>query len=213
MLPVIISSSARVCRNTTLTVLDSRRIMSTTRRVFHKPALQRLARAATATVILAGLFVGLPQAQAGQNSNQGRRATWWWPTGIGITSMGGDGGAALASTANISYAESRFVSIRCVRFLEIWGGDPDNHQEEFALMYGVCTPDWRWGLFSVCAGPAYNHQDTDHKGKSFVGLAYECQTIFKPLPQVGLGWSLFGDLNGTDSMLGFGLSLTIGWIH
>ncbi len=170
------------------------------------------------------LCIGLSEAA---QPPRGPETPWWLSTGVGIAGNEHDGvGVYGRSSLNISFAKYRFAAFRYMQTLEPMLRSWDR-MREYALMVGLCTPNNRWGLISIAAGPAYNYfSNPDYyvneigvpihgleKSGSTIGLAYESQLMFKPVRYIGLGLVLAGNSNSEESVIGGMLSLTVGWIE
>lgn len=153
-------------------------------------------------VCLAGLLlVGAPLSHAAEGDAAPPDRTCVWASGgVGVGSGGGAVGAAL-------YYERRgtLIGVRTVAAGRVMGGS----QFDVGVLYGYATRSPR-GFTALAAGLAmvdYGDESTT------IGIPLQFQAMWTPTSVVGLGVTLFGDINTEKSFGGWLLCLNIGKVR
>lgn len=163
---------------------------------------------------LVGIFLcaSIEASHAQTDSNTVNKKHYWVNFGIGAGSVGEEGGAI---TANISYQFGKnLFSLRALGNGELFG----KSMSDYGLLYGQSLK--QNSLFvSVGAGLAlvegsishglFSNQEAEKIGPT-IGIPFEAQLFWRPLPFLGIGIYGFANVNPEEPFYGFALNLQIG---
>jgi len=113
--------------------------------------------------------------------------------------------------SDVSFGEARFPypeeTETDFALLYGWGSNPHSPSPAFSIGVGVVRSQHRGQQLRPPYGLEYELLKT-----TSLGIAFDMQAFFRPLPFFGLGFSLAGNLNPSRAFVGFLLSINLGYI-
>jgi len=144
-------------------------------------------------------------ASAQDTDPAGRDGMVWLTTGLGV----GSEGAAAAVSANIAW-EEHVLSARGSATALLF----DDGFGDFGLLYGRTAVSEN-AMLGASAGLGV--VDGAHSGSyaagPTVGIPVSARAAWHPLPVIGLGTYLFGNLNLEQPFAGLVLTVNLGWLQ
>lgn len=167
----------------------------------------RLQTAATLFWLAVVLSAAAPSSAWTQDTDSPKRNGLAWLTvGAGV----GTGGGAAALGPNVAW-DHHILSGRMATTFQIKGPD----YGDIGLLYGR-TAVWEYGMVGASAGLGLMHyHDYGFSPDEVVtpSVPVAARAAFQPLPMLGLGTYLFGNLNLEHPFAGLVVTVNLGWLE